>query len=583
MDVSGLAQNGEIDGISYKNGKYSLEKDIKWFNSTYTAYITLGFATGNGYEFDGKGHTITIETINNAQASNGLFLCTGTSTNYVTVKNLTVKMDTHDSAGGIIIGVVGSSNASVYFTVENCTHKGIVNGGGSGGICGPQCSHFTAKHCKHEGLVLSNELQFGGSAGICGAGCFNFVVEHSKSEGHLGINGSAGICGSNCNTFTVRHCENHGSVGTINPNNNTSQLLAGAGICSFSCTAFTIEHCSHYGNINDASAGGIVGSQSYGTITVKDCKSKGTLYGSYGGGICGQHTGYIDTLSGSDTNVVIIERCKFEGDIVNNSCGGGIVGEGLGHQSYTIDVDQTITQSITINDCEFVGKMLNTSTNSCGGIVGYSPLYSNVVGLNTHTLTFNVTLNIKNCVVKTELAGADCAGICASDYFHLTDTVTYSLTNAILVIDGCVVHGNILNDSYGILGVAPGNVTPAVTVSNSYTTGYITSGSYGIAGQSNTNLLKMAITNCYAYGHLDPTGAFGLCSLTNSTITNSFSRDTRSTTGGQNLHFIKGRSQTYLTGGEWETVKDSYPILLALKQWPWNKHYDNFLETPSLK
>ena len=585
MDVSGLAQNGGIDGIHYKNGKYTLEKDIKWWNSTFDAYIVLGVAAGNGIEFDGKGHTITIDYVLNL-ASEGLFHCTGNTSNVVVVKNLTLKSTVQDGGcGGIVHG------ASAYFLVENCKQKGLVDigglGGGSGGICGAGCNNFTIKNCEHEGLVQS-----AGSAGVSGSGCHDFTILNSKNKGHVGSSGSAGIAAYGSYNFTISHCQNHGSIGTIDP--NAQEQNAGAGICGYNCYAFTIDHCNQYGDINDTSAGGIVGSgsgsasngASAGSITVKKCTTKGNLNATYGGGICGQHTG--STLNTASTGIdVIVDECIFEGNIVGAYC-GGIVGEALGYKNISLSAPGTVMQAITIQNCEFVGKMSNASTINCGGIVGPAALraISNVTS-GAHTLTFSVTVNILNCSSKCDITATN-AGICGNDYYYSSGSSTFSFTNSSLNVDGCVSHGKLLGGAAGILGSSAYyiiNTAPA-TVSNCYSTGYISSGSYGIAGPETNNIHgTLTVTNCYASGHIDTTGAYGICSASSSSITNCYSRDTTQS-GGQNLHMIKGRHQTLLTAPtapKWQGVKESYPILVALRSSPWSKkHYDNYLDTPQL-
>jgi len=604
MDVSGLAQSGKIDGITFKNGKYTLEKNIEWFNSTFDAYISLNFNSGGGYEFDGKGHTICIETINYTQQSMGLFKCVGVQEEIVVIKNLVLKSMVKSACGGIVRPHDGQ-----YFLVENCKQIGIVSstgdvggGGGGGGICGSSCNNFTIKHCKHEGSVLSDgTIIGGGSGGICGANCNNFTIVWSKNKGYLGTNGSAGICGSLCQNFTISHCKNYGKIGTIGSGgfNIGGKAISGGGICSNLCHDFVIEHCSQYGDINDTSAGGIVGPSSYGSITVTDCTSEGTLNSLSGGGICGQRTGECVVLDGvlisQSFSPVLIERCKFKGNIysdtLNGNGSGGIVGRGLGYHSYDISASSiTVTQSITVNYCEFIGKIINFSNSLCGGIVGYSPIYG-IIGHNsagTHTLIFNVSLTITNCVVKSELVNEN-AGICGSDYFLINSTgITCASSGSLLTIDGCVFHGKMLSSfsnqiihssSYGILGSTSTTLVPVVNVTNCYTTGYIVGSSYGIAGPSANSIVN--IKNCYASGYLD-SGAHGICSSTNRAIRNCFSRDPNVNTGGQNLHFIKGEHQIFLSTREWKAVKHSYPIIEALQRKPWNKHYDNYLDLPCL-
>ena len=151
------------------------------FSGTLNAWTPIGNSS-DSFEgnFDGDGHTVYglyIET-DKDQECQGLF---GYVENNATISNLGVE-NSYVRAGEYVGGVVGYvwsySSEGAFSKIENCYHKGVINGycdvGGVVGYCSAPNDNYstasvTVKNCYNTGTVYSSGGVAGGVVGTGGA------------------------------------------------------------------------------------------------------------------------------------------------------------------------------------------------------------------------------------------------------------------------------------------------------------------------------------------------------------------------------------------------------------------------------
>jgi len=197
------------------------------FSGTLNAWTPIG-NNSNSFEgtFDGDGHTVYGLYIDTDQDQDyqGLF---GYVENNATISNLGVE-SSYVRAGEYVGGVVGYVRAygeGISSIVENCYHKGVINGyyevGGIVGCCSATYDNYstasvTVKNCYNTGTIYS----YAGSAGgVVGKNNYNGTVEECYNMGTiLGKDYIGGVVGFNdafstdSGTPTARNCYNTGTV-----------------------------------------------------------------------------------------------------------------------------------------------------------------------------------------------------------------------------------------------------------------------------------------------------------------------------------------------------------------------------------
>jgi hypothetical protein len=289
------------------------------------------------------------------------------------------------------------------------------------------------------------------------------------------------------NYILITNCSNTGII------NGASS----GGICGkFFCYngVGTINNCSNSGSLNNGEVGGICGesvSSNSGTVNITNCVNTGAFsYGSFSGGICGSNAatnagsltitnctnnanitasysgGILSRLAGSLSGIIVIRNCSNTGTIGLQS--GGIVG-------------QRGSGSISIYNCYNSGSI---SVNYAGGIVGYGFSY------NT-----NLTSTISDCYSTGSIGGTYSGGICGGGMAFSDNGLTPTVN-----ILNCYTLGNIATNCGGIIGgqsQAAYNNSYAVSLSNCYSHGVITSGGSGLIENSLQIKNMINLTNCY--------------------------------------------------------------------------------------
>ena len=649
-----IVRSNVISGLTYKNGVFKLHKDIVFNSTTYNTNVDFSINLLPSEVFDGNHHTITISNIGASPTPlfAGFFTTdvTVTAATQVTVKDLKFKFDALVStAGGLF-----KANEN-WFIVKNCHVSGFLGNtvGGSGGIVGAGCADFRVYNSSFTGDLNGATL---GQGGIAGTNCLRFTISGCKFNGLINCVQAGGIVGQSCDNFTITKCESKGDITSVASNaggivgggsNDTGAGVVGPyaatithckyegeivgggaggilGAYSYAdaIIGITISKCRVQGNIVGAGAGGIVGARASGAPTapadagvtgapynISYCVVKGDLLGQYAGGICGQYFGINNNSAACTTALTItsnvtVKYCKFEGDIIGANC-GGIIGDSAFEDTdfaYT-NATAAVTLNVTANiqNCKSVGKILGSN---CAGIVGSNALSFTPPNTIPPVLTLNFTVNA--CVHNGDILGSVSAGIVGYNLYLLTNPPAGTTVTKINITNNAVFGkiGTGYNANAAVLASYSGNnkgATLTIAVNNCYSTGYIASGSAGIAGvnAATTDIANAAITNCYAYGHLQlgsPTfaAAYGITlanagNNTGVTTTSCFSRGTQAqninvpsaAVNGSSLSGIKGKHQTLLTTG-WKSVHDSYPVLTVFKSKPWHC-YDKFNEVPRLR
>ena len=224
--------------------------------------------------FDGQGHTVS-----NLNGEHGLFgHASGTSENYVTIKNVTVEgtiANTNYYVGGTMLGTGGIIGSASYVNVENCVNRANISAARYGaGIVG----------------YVYNTWNSGGYVNITGCGNEGTITCSASYAG--GILGYAQVGGQ------VTGCYNTGAVsGTTEVGGIAGYLQQYKGTCF-------VKNCFNTGKVTGSGndlVGGLIGSL-YNSASVENCYNAGEAYYAVAGNVYNKtasvsNTYYLDSAS----------------------------------------------------------------------------------------------------------------------------------------------------------------------------------------------------------------------------------------------------------------------------------------------
>ena len=403
-----LGNNVQIIPIAGGSTKYKLLHNVTLDYTGSDHYMQLE----SGDIFDGNHKR--IEIINNYTA--GLFTSNAISSNYCTVKDLTLRCNLGSIGGGII------TSSQEYFKIINCNYHGkllsidlpcsnnnfIVNVANSGGICGWACSYFTIIKCRNYADIYNS------CGGICGSSCQQFIIKKCKNYGTIFGEGAGGIVGSGILAYDTSILQNNIVENCLNKGDIIG--LGAGGICGSFCgmnyngnntsiddpqfiVTTTINECINLGKVKGNLAGGICGdscgycivlfdfSTNYNNVSnvnIINCKNYGDIF-LEGGGICGGGCSsigaYYYPLINSESNV-IISRCHNYGNVLQS--GGGILGR------FALSPMINNTTTIVVDSCHIYGNIYNYSGAVCGPDSYNSPVNIDINGIGILTISNNI-------------------------------------------------------------------------------------------------------------------------------------------------------------------------------------------------
>ena len=321
------------------------------------------------------------------------------------IENLIVSGDIINEGYGYVGGISGFSNG----TVTNCINKVKINTEDSaGGIVGAELGKLTINSCTNLETICGKGT-VGGILGIV----LNDKMTEDKYSAMIGcynrgdISGlvTGGILGSSdYATVYINECYNMGKISSIDTMEEEIANIGGiAGKISSISYALqgNIIKCHNIGEIYNTNcngnSGGILANNdvwgSYTVSNIEDCINSGNIYSKAlaTGGI----VGYIEKQLGD----VKIHKCYNEGNIKGNSqYVGGISGT-------TISKD---TGNIFISKVYNSGNIRCDAANSIGGIVGFATMryqhYISTPGYTNIELCYNVG-NLSNETSETAYIG----------------------------------------------------------------------------------------------------------------------------------------------------------------------------------
>jgi len=252
-------------------------------------------------------------------------------------------------------------------------------------------------------------------------------------------------------------------------------------------SSLEIDNCSYKGNMNGYSCAGMCGS------------------GSFFSSDCGPTTNCIANVS------LNIKNCKSSGQINNQYC-GGILGNDC--NGYTHNGNFSNNSTLTISKCTSNCDITPNAIDS-GGIIG--------ANFSLQSPNLSIYGLIERCSSTGMLQAYGCGGIVGDNCGNF-------------IINNCYTTGTIYNNSNGLVGYNNISTIPQSSVSNSYASGTVLQGGFGVAGGGQANL---TVTNCYAQNQYSGVGAL---------------------TGVSNIALIRGHRGS-LQRNIWKKVKHSYPIL----------------------
>ncbi|MBO4894032.1 MAG: hypothetical protein J5562_03840, partial [Clostridia bacterium] len=315
---------------------------------------------------------------------------------------------------GALVGEV-DENSGRTLTMTNCSNGATITGRNTrvGGLAGSCLPAVNASNCSNTGNVSSNSTDIGGIVGWIedDASSFSGCSNSGSISGTDAVGGIIGYFGNNdqdkrmtltnnTNTGTITssgraggiagHIETDNNAHIISGNINRGKVTAGTdagGIVGRNKGFGTWTNNKNYGEIYGGdNAGGICGEVEDDLQTYNNCHNYGTISGvnSIGGitgfGNNGEQNFTNCTNSGNITSTanaagglygvghkeVRCTECWNIGTVTAAGDGGGLVGYVDYHTFYT-----------RCWNAGSVGPISNNSTNSYGGMVGYTSYYGN--------------------------------------------------------------------------------------------------------------------------------------------------------------------------------------------------------------
>lgn len=331
-------------------------------------------------------------------------ICGAMVLDHAAIKNCTSTATIETSGGGNVGGIVGNGNGSI----RSCQFSGIAtqtdeNWVHMGGICG---SGGNITDCTNLGIISGS----GYTGGIVGYGS---VVTNSSNQGTISGDTSGGICGN--------------------------LYRAGTGL-EVTVAEIGLWNCANEGQINAISCGGgIVGKvgndESDVDMIVSGCENRGRIH-------CDQvAAGIIGSLSAERANILSVENCVNQADIIGRDKVGGIICELSGavlHQE----------GDVRIFDCINNGAISSTEGMYAGGIVTYFLLMGEQVDLR---------LTMENCTNSGSVTSQNNAGgiLCFSSSMLGVGTIS---DDSAITLRGCENSGDITGrSSNSFVGGIAGN------------------------------------------------------------------------------------------------------------------------------
>ena len=340
-----LTQDMTNDAVfSNANTYYVVTADMDMTAAFWTPICKATDAAGNGYfgaNFNGQGHTITINSVNTA-AELGYNYGFFQGIQGGTIENLTLAgtIDLKQKYIGGFVYISGGATLKNITNALNVTNR--LGGYGTilSGMLGTTTDSGTTtlEDCELTGSVVATAAQFvGGFIGVIASeanvNIIDCVNDATKVENPYMYTGG----------FIAR-ADGNGTVTITNSTNNANVKARGEGISGFVALAsggvdLTITGCVNNGDIS----------------------TTGTTNGKNLGGILGQAT---STNDGVDVGVITITNCINNGDITGYTQIAGIAGGKGSHADIIID------------NCTNNGNVTAT-TSMAGGILDHFYIAAN--------------------------------------------------------------------------------------------------------------------------------------------------------------------------------------------------------------
>ena len=324
----------QLKSLSNSNGNYKLECDI-----TVSDWSGISNFSGN---FDGNGHTITIES-----GTNGLFA----STNGATISNVNVDANIYDSASnmGALIGTATNT------TIKNSSTTGSLTGDYMiGGLVGYTKGVCEISNCESSVNVYSKYVS--PSNGYAAEDSNDFT---SYAGGLIGY---AGIISGGTNNLTINDCVTHGDV-------NTEYWIAG-GFIGYTRSDMTLNNCVSYSNVcgNYSGKGDLYkelsgkptvaafncGTNKNATVYVNNCSS----YGKVSANGDPERTGFDDYVWSTKQPVFN----NFYSTLKNSAYSTPV------ENVYTPDTNPSSYPNLTTSDVEKAISIFNILEKTNGGV-----------------------------------------------------------------------------------------------------------------------------------------------------------------------------------------------------------------------
>ena len=422
--------------------------------------------------------------------------------------------------GGIAGNLDGSTSATAFSQIKNCTNDGIIRitenafpqqssaryvGGMVGNLA---AEHAVIDNCVNNGAIVVNNAQDATNAG--------------------GMAGNASK-----KTQTISNCVNYGDITTYDQNGNYHRNIGGI-IAQMNAGGGKITNCKNYGDLTrigvyqNAYLGGIVAAIK--TVTVSGCENHGTIKMTTTTAANGAGTRYVGGIVGADQGASTIQNSTNYDPIVcegraSNWYVGGISGYNASGPAKLTNVanyaDITVTGSdtagtawiggiqgliqdeVVVTDTFNYGDVYATKTGNhyLGGIAGGLRVRADATTAAEMTNAYN-SGSVGGIGAPGNKAYGGIVGRLSNDSGHITNPVPmYDIVNAVNV--GEIQAGGL---SGGIIGYLASsrkkvNTTDAVETACRYAVNLracfaMNSGeTYGLVGSARCAYLTF--TDCF--------------------------------------------------------------------------------------
>ena len=410
------------------------------------------------------------------------------------VNEATIKVNTTDTPGPQVGGILGADTNKKAVTIKNCENKGHIELAGvvtsyirMGGILGSKTTNTPTNitGCVNSGTlaITGTQTKTGNAYAVSGivgyvstdgltiSECVNGVLNDTTGKGAItlgtvpggyGVGGILGMFALDTagKTVHINDCINYASVKQTGKGGGSGRGCLG-GIMGTATGASNkqnntyIDGCENYGAIeygtvacgDRISLGGIIGEpQQYSYAEITNCTNGGTV--AFKGANCGKEIS-VGGIAGMISSSQKITDCVnlaagtiiSSGDTTSNYEFGGITGSTSG----------TGTELLRcVNYAEVKQTKKSQGTTQFGGVIGYAYSFGTIDNCHNHgKLTIAGTLKDAESTKSQQLSAGGVVGY-----------ARYQVTDGVATISNCYNHADIIcgcvgNENYyagGVIG-----------------------------------------------------------------------------------------------------------------------------------